>query len=601
MEVFIVRSNQYAASFNEGIEYRAYRYFGCHYTDGGFVFRIWAPRADKAFVVGSFNGWSEDTPMAKIGGTSVWEGFVPDDRMDMGDLYKFKFVADGKEIYKADPFAAFSGVWPESASRVFPLRGYDWKDGSWMEKRKKNFSGADARKQPINIYELHIPSWKKKADGSLYSYTELADALAPYLLQMGYTHVEIMEPFESVEGKKSCFYAFSALHGDPLRFMEFVDAMHRAGIGVILDWNIYEFSVTEHSLSGFDGYNLYDIGCGACATGRFDLSSRVAQSFLVSNAVYLADMFHIDGIRVESLSSVLYNENGGFDRSAAALIRRINGVMSDYFPDVMMITDDLPGRGAVTSGAADGLGFTFKWDSVCTRDTLAYASVGLSERARHTSELSAPLKHAFGEASVLTLTHDDVIEGRQSFISKMPGSYEEKFAGCRVFFTYMMTRPGKKMRFMGSEIGQFDEWDRFGETQWFLLDYDMHARLQLYIAKLGQLYLETPSLWEQDCVPRGFSMDSAQGGVFAYRRFDSEGGEVAVALNFTPYRICKYQIGVGHEGDWQEIISSDSAEFGGSGVENGTVSASRVRGAATPYSLTVDLPPLGAVVLKYIK
>ncbi|MBR6677052.1 MAG: alpha amylase C-terminal domain-containing protein, partial [Clostridia bacterium] len=485
--------------------------------------------------------------------------------------------------------------------RVFPLPEKKWRDRCWMESRKNNFLGEKARKQPISIYELHIPSWKRRSDGCILSYTELADHLAPYLLQMGYTHVEIMEPFEAVNMKKSCFYAFSSVHGTPTDFMEFVDSMHRAGIGVILDWNICEFSVTEHSLSGFDGYSLYTDIDSSSVSGRFDLSSRVAQSFLISNALYLADVFHIDGLRVEDLGAVLRNGKGRLDRGAVSLIRKLNGVMRDYYPDVMMITDDLFGKGAVTSSAADGLGFTFKWDSVCTRDTLAYASVELNERAMHTSELSAPLKHAFGEASVLTLTHADVVSGRSSFMARMPGNYDERFAGNRVFFTYMMTRPGKKMRFMGSEIGQFDEWDRFGEIQWFLLDYEKHAQLQLYLARLGQIYLDTPALWEQDCIPGGFSLDSAQGGVFAYRRFDSAGGEVAVALNFTPYRLCKYQLGVDHGGTWEEIISSDSSDFGGSGVENGTVTAVQSGSAGKPYSLTVDLPPLGAVVLKYTK
>ena len=520
--------------------------------------------------------------------------------MREGDLYKFKFVSGGKEIYKADPFCAYSGIWPESASRVFPVQEHQWRDAVFMEDRRKRFSRGGARRCPVSIYELHVPSWKKRRDGSCLSYTELADALAPYLLQMGYTHVELIEPFESVEGTKSCFYAFSALHGTPFEFMEFVDIMHRAGIGVILDWNFNEFSVAEHSLSGFEGYDIYYREGSATATGRFDLSSRVAQSFLISNAVYLAEMFHIDGLKTGSLTELLY-KNGDLDRAALSLVRRINGVMRDYYPDVMMISEDLIGKSAVTSETAEGLGFTFKWDSVCTRDTIAYANIALEERAQHTAELSAPLKHAFGEASVLTLAQSDVEDSGQSFMAKMPGSYDEKFAGNRVFFAYMMTRPGKKLRFMGSEIGQFDEWDRFGEVQWFLLDYEKHARLQYYLARLGELYLETPALWELDCNPSGFSLDSARGGIFAYRRFDSDGNEVAVALNFTPYRICNYSFGVSNGGTWQEALSSDSACFGGSGIENGTLTAEVRRYGSTPYSLTVDLPPLGAVVLKYTK
>lgn len=595
-----MRVDMRAESFNEGIDYRAYRYLGCHRTDGGYVFRTWAPAAKRAFVIGSFNGWSDDTPMTRLGRDGFWEGFVSDEGITPGDLYKFKFESDGGVIYKADPFASYSGVWPESASRVFDLGGHEWRDGTWMADRKGRFSGGEARKQPVSIYEVHLPSWKKRRDGSLLSYKELADSLASYMLQMGYTHAEIIEPFEQVEGEKSCFYALSGLHGSPEDFMEFVDMMHRAGLGVILDWDISRYSLCDHGIADFD-VSSNSLSSEDGKWSRFDYSSRVSQSFLISNAVYLADMFHIDGLRLESISDIVYRSGQIPDRAAVSLIRRVNGVMRDYFPDCMMITDELSGRGGVTSNAADGLGFTFKWDGVCTRDTLAYSSVELSERARHTSELSAPLKHVFGEASVLTLSHYDVMGGEQSFISRMPGSYDERFAGCRTFLTYMMTRPGKKLRFMGSEIGQFDEWDPFGEVQWFLLDYEKHARLQLYLARLGELYLKTPALWELDCDPRGFSLDCAQGGIFAYRRFDSKGGEVAVALNFTPYRICKYSLGVKNGGAWREVLSSDSAEFGGGGAENLELYATPVRGCATPYSLSVDLPPLGAVVLEYTK
>ena len=595
-----MRGDRSIYSFVDGSEYRAFSIFGCHRAPGGYVFRVWAPAAQKAFVTGSFNGWSDDTPMTKTDNGGLWECFVSEDRICPGSLYKYKFITACRSVYKADPFASFAGPYPETASRVPASDGFEWRDSAWLCERKKKFSDAGARRCPVNIYEIHIPSWKKRRDGSDLTYTQLADELAPYLLQMGYTHVEIMEPFEAADDGKSSFYAVSSRFGTPHELCEFVDILHRAGIGVIFDWDISRFSLAEHGLSYFDGEKLFEKK-GSEVSGKFDPADRAVQSFLISNAVYLAEMFHIDGLRVESLSSVLYTDGGIPDRAAVSLIRRINGVMRDYYPDVMMITDDLSGKSGVTSSAADGLGFTFKWDSVCTRDTLAYASIELGARAQHTAELSAPLKHAFGEASVLTLIHSDVTEGRQSFISKMPGSYEEKFAGNRVFLTYMMTRPGKKIRFMGSEIGQFDEWDRNGEIQWFLLDYKNHARLQLYLAELGRLYLETPALWEQDCTPKGFSLDSAQGGVFAYRRFDSCGGEVAVVLNFTPYRICKYSAGVSHSGVFEEVISSDSVRFGGSGVENGTVEAQPSRNMNLPYSLTVDLPPLGAVVLKYIK
>lgn len=590
-------SERMGYAFREGTEYRAFRYLGCHAERGGYVFRVWAPGVHKAFVTGEFNDWSDNDPMTKLNGSGIWEGFVSGDRIKKGSLYKYKFLFKEKEIYKADPFCAYAGVYPETASRVYPMGEYEWRDKAWLAWRKKKYSNNGARKNPVNIYEIHVPSCKKAPDGGIMSYKRLADDLAPYLLQMGYTHVELMEPFQMLDGNKTSYYAPDSTFGDPGEFKEFVDIMHRAGIGVILDWDILSFSDAEHSLAMFDGTALFEKN----GTTRFDPAERAVQSFLISNAVYLCERFHVDGLRMEHLSALLTDERGVPDRASVSLVRRINGVIRDYFPDVMMISDDLRGNLAVTSDAVSGLGFTFKWDSVCTADTLAYAEIPLDERAQHTSELSAPLKHTFGEASILTLAHADVAEERQSFMSLLPGSYDEKFAQNRVFFTYMMTRPGKKLRFMGSEIGQFDEWDPNGEVQWFLLDYVKHAQLQLYLAKLGKLYLETPALWELDCDPKGFSLDSAQGGVFAYRRFDKRGGEIAVALNFSPYRICKYSVGVTHSGKWEELLSSDSTLFGGTGVENGTVEAVPKRSGSFSHSLTVDLPPLGAVVLKYTK
>ncbi|MBQ4066070.1 MAG: hypothetical protein IJD22_00365, partial [Clostridia bacterium] len=414
-----MRGDRNIASFIEGSEYRAFTILGCHEAQGGYFFRVWAPNAEKAYVTGSFNDWSDDCVMSKIDPRGLWEGFVSDDLISQGDLYKFKFTGSGKQAYKADPFATYAGSYPETASRVYNTSGYVWGDRVYMEDRKKNFSKGGARSRPVSIYELHIPSWKKRPNGSCHSYLTLAEDLAPYMMQMGFTHVEIMDPFGCAEDGKTAFYALSPAHGTPKEFMEFVDMMHRAGIGVILDWDVSRFSMAEHGLASFDTGPVMEKQGGE--NGKFDYSSRETQSFIISNAVYLAQTYHIDGLRMEFLPAVIYGTGGLPDRSAVSLVRRINGVMRDYFPDVMMITDDLSGRGAVTSDAAEGLGFTFKWDSICTRDTLAYAAIELSQRALHTSELSAPLKHAFGEASVLTLSHFDVMEGRQSFTSKMPG------------------------------------------------------------------------------------------------------------------------------------------------------------------------------------
>ncbi|MBQ3528547.1 MAG: alpha amylase C-terminal domain-containing protein [Clostridia bacterium] len=585
--------------FHEGTEHHAYRYLGCHRMDGGYVFRVWAPCAAKVYVVGDFNGWSEDDPMESLEGTGFWEAFIPSSRIREGGLYKYKLFCGQNVLYKADPFAASNGGWYESASRIFDPAGYPWRDGAWMEERKKKFSDGGARYSPVNIYELHMASWNRGEGGRVLSYTELGNELCPYLLQMGFTHVELTDAlWDSEDGGISSFYSPSGRFGSARDFMELVEMLHRAGIGVAIEMDMFSFLDREEGLASFDGTSLYELG-GEAEDTRFDLSKREVRSFLISNALYFADLLHIDVIRLKSIGRLVYNERGAFDRQRLTFIRSMNSVIREHYPDVITITDDdLAGSSAVTSTATDGLGFTFKWDSVCTRDTLDYASIPLRERDRTISVLSAPLKHAFGEASVLTLSLSDVAEGKKSFLSKMPGVYEQKFAGNRVFFTYMMTRPGKKFRFMGSEIGQFDEWDPERSVQWFLLDYESHARLQLYLARLNHIYLETPALWEQDCTPAGFVLDMAAGGVLAYRRRDKEGTEIVVVLNFTPYRMSSYTLGVGKCGEYEEILSSDSAQFGGSGIENGVKTSSPAKTGKTPYCVTVDLPPLGALILK---
>ena len=586
--------------FHEGTEHHAYRYLGCHRMDGGYTFRVWAPCATKVFVVGDFNGWSEDDRMESLEGTGFWEAFVPSRRISDGGLYKFKIYTGSDVIYKADPFAASNGGWKESASRVFDPATYPWRDGAWMAARKEKYSDGGARYCPINTYELHLASWKRGEDNRVLSYAEIGNELCPYLLQMGFTHVALTDAlFDTEDGEISSFYSPSGRFGTARDFMELVEMLHRAGIGVAINMDILSFADCEEGLSLFDGSCLYECGCRGKDKKEFDLSKREIRSFLISNALYFADLLHIDVILLKNLGKLVYNKAGGFDRKRLAFVHDMNAVIRDHYPDVITVTDDdLGKRGAVTSTSEDGLGFTFMWDSVCTRDTLDYAMIPLRDRERMISVLSAPLKHAFGEASVLTLSLSDVAEGKMSFLSKMPGGYSQKFAGNRLFFTYMMTRPGKKLRFMGSEIGQFDEWEPESSTQCFLLDYEAHARLQLYLARLNHLYLETPALWEQDCTPAGFVLDMAAGGVLAYRRKDKAGTEVVAVLNFTPYRMSAYTVGVGRLGEYEEILSSDSAQFGGSGIENGLLSSRPAKTGKTPYSITVDLPPLGALILK---
>ena len=587
--------------FHEGTEHHAYRYLGCHRMDNGYVFRVWAPSAARVFVVGDFNCWSEDDPMESLEGTGFWECTVPHSRISEGGLYKFKIYTADKVLYKADPFGAAGGSFGESASAVFDPQTFEWRDSCWMEGRKRMCADGGARYVPVNIYEAHLASWMRMGDGSVMSYEQIGNELCPYLLQMGYTHVELTDALcDNEAGEISSFYAPSGRFGSTRDFMLLVEMLHRAGIGVILDMDICNFALGEAGLSRFDGSCLFEMSSAAKDEKRLDLSRREVRSFVISNALYFAELFHIDGLRIKRLSELIYNEHGSVDRMRVALIRSLNEVLREHYCDVFTVSeDDLSGMRAVTSTAADGLGFTFKWDSVCTKDTLAFAAIPLKDRERHISELSAPLRHAFGEAGVMTLSLSDITEGKGSFISKMPGDYTQKFAGCKAFFAYMMTRPGKKLRAQGCEIGQFDEWSREESVQWFLLDYEAHARLQLYVARLNHLYLKTPALWEQDCTPSGFILDMAAGGVLAYRRRDKNGCEVVTAINFNPHRMTSYALGVGYGGEYEELLSSDSREFGGEGIENGVKVAALSKTGKTPYSIAVDLPPLGAVILKH--
>lgn len=586
--------------FHEGNEYHAYRFLGCHRRDNGYVFRVWAPFAKNVFLVGDFNSWSEDDPMSALEGTGFWECFVPHSRSVEGSRYKYRIVGFSDEFYKADPFAKSFALPPDNACVVSNADNFRWNDGAWMKKRKEKFSDLGARRQPVNIYEMRLDSWMNHADGSYPSYIELADNLAPYLLQMGFTHVELISPLAcDKEGKLIGIYAADPRFGRAADFAAFVNALHRAGIGVILDWDIKGFSDEEQGLSRFDGSILYEKDNLEGDAPVFDFGRREVQSFLISNAVYFAEKLHIDGLRIKNIISLIYNSDGVVDRGALTLLRRVNGAMSIHYPDVIMMTDGDFADFPLTSSTAQGLGYALKWDLVCTRDTLSYAQMPLENRKNEIEELSAPLKHSFGEASILTLCEEDILNEGKSFISMMPGEYDEKFAQNRLFFTYMMTRPGKKLRFMGSEIAQFDIVGNGTPVQWFLTDYESHARFQLFCAELGRLYLNEKAFWELDCSPKGFSLDLEKNGIMEYTRFSQSGEEIKVILNFTPEAHHSYVAGVSQKGVYSFLLSTDSTRFAGGGCENGDKCSFARKGDSLKYGIEIDLPALGGVIFKY--
>ncbi len=619
------RDNLAAYLFFEGTNYTAYDYFGVHRSDDGVVFRVWAPSAERVLVIGDFNGWQNTDPMVRLTEGGIWEAKLSADRVREGDRYKYKIIGHGKEINKADPYGVCTECPPATASVVEFLEGYTWRDGGWMSYRKRKKGKMYA--EPMNIYELHMGSWKRHGDGSYYTYSELATELATYVKQMGYTHIELMpimeHPFDGSWGYQiGSFYAPSARFGTPRDFMGFVDSMHEAGIGVILDWVPAHFPKDEHGLYEFDGGPLYEyqsqerMEYAGWGTRRFDVGRNEVICFLVSNALFWLKKYHVDGLRVDAVASMIYLD---YDKRAGewtpnifgdhrclesvSFFRRLNGCIKEYVPDVMMIAEESTAWQGVTSFEGyDGLGFDMKWNMGWMNDTLSHGKLDPIYRKYHHERITFSMTYAFSEQYVLPISHDEVVHGKGSLLGKMPGDYWQKFAGVRVYLGYMMTHPGKKLLFMGSEIGQFREWNHDGSVEWFLLEYDAHARLQHYVSKLNHLYLETPALWQIDSSWEGFrwiDADNRDHSILSYRRIDRKGREVLVLLNFTPVAREDYLLGVPEAGSYEEIFNSDALEFGGSGVIN--VGALESTGQAwnhSPDSIRLRIPPLGVTILR---
>ena len=615
--------------FHQGTNIRAYEYLGVHRTETGFVFRVWAPNADYVSLIGDFNAWdSTRSPMTRITERGVWEIVLDDGSVQVGQPYKY-FIRNGdKEIQKSDPYAARMELPPNTASVVWDSDAYRWRDASWLRYRKSRFTRENVQKQPINIYELHAASWKRHADGSYYSYTELSRELCNYVKQMGYTHVELMPlseyPFDGSWGYQVCgYYAPTARHGTPEELMSFVDTMHEAGIGVILDWVPAHFPKDAHGLYEFDGQPLYEyqgkdrMEHPTWGTRCFDVGREEVQSFLVSNAVYWAEKFHVDGLRVDAVAAMLYLD---FDRKpgewtpnrygdnknleAIAFFQKLNGVMAREYPDVMTIAEESTSWERITHFEDGGLGFTFKWNMGWMNDALSYIKEDPLWRKYHHNKINFSLTYAFGEKYVLPISHDEVVHGKLSLLDRNPGEYEQKFAGTRAFMTYMMTHPGKKLMFMGCEIGMFREWDYADQIEWFLLQYHMHASLQLFTASLNQFYLSHPALWERDDGWEGFQWidaDNAEQSIYSYRRIDRRGRELIVLINFTPVRRDDFLLAVPKKGRYEEVFNSDEERFGGGGVTNRGVLVTEpcmLRGGA--HAIRVNVPPMSGVIFSRV-
>ncbi len=606
----------------------AYQLLGCHPDEEngtvGFRFRVWAPNAQGVALVGDFNQWDDQsTPLHMIRG-GIWECFT--NQVHQGDLYKFAVhTKDGRTLMKADPYAYFSELRPNTASRVWDISHYQWNDEAWLNFRRKK----PLYHKPVNIYEVHLGSWRRTADNEWLSYRETANYLVPYVKEMGYTHVELLpiteHPLDMSWGYQTTgYFAPTSRYGEPEDFKYLVDQLHQAGIGVILDWVPAHFTKDAFGLYEFDGTPCYEYADPRKGEHRqwgtriFDFGRNEVRNFLFSSAMFWINEYHIDGLRVDAVSSMLYldfgrndgdwvpNKYGGKENlEAVDFLRVLNRLVFKWHPDVLMVAEESTSWEHVTGPLEQSdmaLGFNFKWNMGWMNDALHYQKMDSYFRQFNHRDLTFPLVYAFSENYILPISHDEVVHMKGSMLGKMPGDDEAKFAGVRAFYVYMMTIPGKKLNIMGTEIGQFNEWHYEYSLDWHLLQYPQHQKHQAFFKALNNLYLQRSELWEIDDDWAGFQWiepNDANGNTLIYIRRDKKQHELIVAVNFSPIHHKQYCMGVPVAGTYEVLFDSDAEEFGGQGRGQ----TSPVKTFANPChgfsnSLLVDLPPYSGVILR---
>ena len=616
--------SEFVYHFHNGSSTYAFEHMGCHpeVREGadGFVFRVWAPNAQRVSVVGDFNFWNgEDLPMRKISG-GIWEAWSGN--AQAGQAYKFLVVgANGQSVHKVDPYAYRTQLVPDTSSVIWKQDNYTWHDKAWFARTARK----DPLKSPMNIYEFHMGSWKRKEDGTRYTYAEVAPMLAEYVKEMGYTHVEVMplaaHPFDPSWGYQvTNYYAPTARYGDPDELKVFVDTLHRAGIGVLLDWVPAHFPKDLYGLYEFDGTCCYELSDPQMnehpdwTTRIFDFGRPEVKSFLISCAVYWLKEFHFDGLRVDAVSSMLYldynrpnykpNKYGGRENlEAIEFIRQLNTACFAVRKGTIMAAEESHAFPMVTMPPEkDGLGFLFKWNMGWMNDTLKYMKADPVYRKFNHDRMTFPMAYAFSENFILPLSHDEVVHMKGSLINKMPGDYFWKFANLRLLRGYQMTMPGKKLSFMGNEFGQFAEWNFQKGLDWMLLDYEKHRQMLEFSKDLNQFYLDNPCLWAEDGSWNGYQWvqpDDQDNSIFAWRRIDPKTKkELLIVLNMTPVDRFDYTLGVPSAGVYQPIFSSDDAKYGGTGTFLTESVAEKGEFRDYKYKANFHIPPMSVTIFR---
>lgn len=624
MKYFYCEDGEFDAYlFHEGTFYNSHEFLGAHKVkgeDGDAVrFVVWAPRAKDVYLMGDFNDWNDhDLPLKRIAGSGLYSICVYD--INEFDTYKYRVIAYNDEVrVKADPYGFHAEIKPNSGSKYYDIKGYEWRDSKWKTRKEKSISYDE----PMSIYEVNLSSWKKKEDGSVYSYVELAKELVSYVKKMGFNYIELMpimeHPFDGSWGyQQTGYFAPTSRFGTPKDFMYFVDECHKADIGVILDWVPVHFCKDDHGLAKFDGTECFESSNKALAenegwgTLHFDFVKPEVWSFLISNAMYWFDYYHVDGLRIDAVSNIIYlnhggkeirNINGGYENlEAIEFLKRLNTEVFKNFPSALMIAEDSTSFEKVTHPVHEGgLGFNYKWNMGWMNDMLEYMKTDPLFRKGNQNALTFGITYAFRENFILPLSHDEVVHGKKSLLNKMPGAYDDKFNNLRLFYLYMYFYPGKKLLFMGGEFGQFIEWNEWTGLDFHLLEYDKHKKLSIFLCELNKLYKEESTFHEIDNMYTGFNWiehTNHDESIIAFERIDISGDKTIGIFNFTPITREQYTIGVDSPGTYRTIINSDSRRYGGNLKRVKSYKAEEQSAHGKRYSIRVDVAGLGGLILK---